>query len=41
VIAAARTHRNSARWPVALAGELRRWEALGLRRADVDLERVR
>ncbi|HWU07564.1 MAG TPA: hypothetical protein VN520_14480 [Streptomyces sp.] len=41
MIAAARTHRNSARWPVALAVELRQSQALGLRWADVDLERVR
>ncbi len=38
---AARIHRSSARYPVALAVELRQSEALGLRRADVDLERVR
>ena len=36
VLAAARTHRNSARWTVALAMGLRQSEALGLRWADVD-----
>jgi integrase len=39
VIAAAQTHRNSARWTVALAVGLRQSEALGLRWADVDLEK--
>jgi integrase len=37
VIAAAQTHRNSARWTVALAVGLRQSEALALRWADVDL----
>jgi integrase len=39
VIAAAQTHRNSARWTVALAVGLRQSEALALRWADVDLEK--
>ena len=39
VIAAAQTHGNSARWTVALAVGLRQSEALGLRWADVDLEK--
>ena len=39
MIAAAQTHRNSARWTVALAVGLRQSEALGLRWADVDLEK--
>jgi integrase len=38
-MAAAQTHRNSARWTVALAVGLRQSEALGLRWADVDLEK--
>ncbi len=37
VLAAAQTHRNAARWTVALAVGLRQSEALGLRWADVDL----
>jgi integrase len=39
VMAAAQAHRNAARWTVALAVELRQSEALGLRWADVDLEK--
>src|SRR3954454_20058129 len=39
VIAAAQTHRNSARWTVALAVGLRQSEPLALRWADVDLEK--
>jgi len=41
VMAAARTHRNTARWTVALAIGLRQSEALGLRLADADQERAR
>jgi integrase len=39
VIAAAQTPRNAARWTVALAVCLRQSEALGVRWADVDLEK--
>jgi integrase len=39
VMAAAQAHRNAARWTVALAVGLRQSEALGLRWADVDLEK--
>jgi integrase len=39
VLATARAHRNSARWTVALAVGLRQSEALGLRWADVDLDK--
>ena len=39
MIAAAQTHRDSARWTVALAVGLRQSEALALRWADVDLEK--
>jgi integrase len=39
VIAAAQNHRNAARWTVALAVGLRQSEALGLRWADVDLDK--
>ncbi len=39
VIAAAQAQRNAARWTVALAVGLRQSEALGLRWADVDLEK--
>ncbi|MCF6744973.1 site-specific integrase [Blastococcus sp. KM273128] len=38
VMAAARSHRNAARWTVALAVGLRQSEALALRWADVDLD---
>ncbi|WP_448628790.1 site-specific integrase [Geodermatophilus sp. URMC 64] len=38
VMAAAQTHRNAARWTVALAVGLRQSEALALRWADVDLD---
>ena len=39
VLATARAHRNSAHWTVALAVGLRQSEALGLRWADVDLDK--
>jgi integrase len=39
VMAAAQAHRNAARWTVALAVGLRQSEVLGLRWADVDLEK--
>ena len=38
ILGAAKTHRNAARWSVALAMGLRQGEALGARWADVDLE---
>src|SRR4051794_20892038 len=38
VMASAQTHRNAARWTVAMAVGLRQSEALALRWADVDLE---
>ena len=38
ILTAAKTHRNAARWSVALAMGLRQGEALGARWADVDLE---
>ena len=38
ILAAAKSHRNAARWSVALAMGLRLGEALGARWADVDLE---
>jgi len=38
ILAAAKSHRNAARWSVALAMGLRQGEALGARWADVDLE---
>lgn len=39
VMAAAQAHRNAARWTVALAVGLRQSEVLGLRWADVDLDK--
>ena len=38
ILAAAKTHRNAARWSVALAMGLRQGEALGARWVDLDLE---
>ena len=38
ILGAAKTHRNAARWSVALAMGLRQGEALGARWTDVDLE---
>jgi integrase len=38
ILAAARTHRNGARWAIALALGLRQGEVLGLQWPDVDLE---